>query len=474
MLKRKHIKKLVYVSVSMSIVSIFLLNEAIQTAFITYHDQDSNLHRALIAESDLNQQHARVHKDRDRSVHIDQSLFQFEGYGFSYPAGCGVPNTKSIWKEVVPRPVFILSAFYDNRGLTTYVRMIAAIRTDSHHDLWCHFIGSNGSTSVKVRFDEMSENHNLHFGGWILICEVPEYTSLACEIILSTSQSSSSIKSAMSLSVVMTINDEHRLTKKRFAVCVPPVFGNFHVRKLVEFFEMMHLLGADRVFVYVFTENLWIRRVLKYYQEKRYAVLLPWYLPFSDVITKNVTAKKRNHTIQISSIWYNGQLLAANDCLYRTMPYFDFTLFSDLDEFLVPKSGWYNWEEVVVELPEKDISGYSFSSAYFKPNKVDKLISLGSLRTSNFISTRNKVMVHSKRVLDVGIHHISRSVENQNKYKTYHVPDNVAFIHHFRLCQKERNLNCSKTEVDDTVSKKYKNNIVQAVATALKEIERVY
>ena len=472
MLKRKHIKKLVYISLLMCFVSIYLLNEAIQTAFMTTtNGLDLNLHRTLIIEIKLNQQQVSVQTDRNTVTRINYTLFQFEGYGYSYSAGCKIPKSNGIWTEVVPGMVYVLSAFHDNRDLKTYVRMIAAIHTDFQPDLWCHFKDLNGSISQKVRFDEMSENHNLPYGGWILSCEVPEITLSLCEISLSASSSYSSTISEVSTLNVFTVNaSSGGLSKKRFAVCVPPLYGNVPVRKLVEFFETMHILGADRVFVYVLTDNSEIRRVLKYYQEKGLAVQLPWYLPFSDVIVKNVSSKTRNYTIQINSIWYNGQLLAANDCLYRTMSYFDFTLFTDIDEFLIPKSGLNNWEDVIRELPEDNISGYSFKSAYFKPSKEEDLTSLGSLRVSDFSPSRNKVMVYSKRVLDVGIHHVSRSIEAQSKYKTYRVPSNVAYIHHFRACQKERDLNCSRTEVDDTVRKKYKNVLVKAVDAALKEI----
>ena len=472
MLKRKHLKTLVYGSLLMCVVSIYLLNEAIQSAFMTANDLDPNLHRTILDEINLNQQQVSVQTDRNTVTPINDTLFQLEGYGYSYAAGYKIPESKSIWTEVVPETVYILSAFYDNRDLKTYVRMIAAIHTDFQADLLCHFKGLKSSIAQKVYFHEMSENHNLPYGGWILNCEMPEITPSLCEVSLSASPLYSST-SEVSILTVFTVNASssgQRLSNKRFAVCIPPLFGNFPVRKLVEFFEMTHILGADRVFVYVLTDNSEIRRVLKYYQQEGFAVVLPWYLPFSDVLVKNVTSKTRNYTIQMNSIWYNGQLLAANDCLYRTMSYFDFTLFTDIDEFLIPKSGLNNWEDVIRELPENNISGYSFKSAYFKPSKEEDLISLGSLRVSDFSPSRNKVMVYSKRVLDVGIHHVSRSTEAQRKYKTYRVPSNVAYIHHFRACQKERDLNCSRTVVDDTVRKKYKNVLVKAVETALKEI----
>jgi len=62
--------------------------------------------------------------------------------------------------------------------------------------------------------------------------------------------------------------------------------------------------------------------------------LIPWILPSS------VTAQ---------SIWYNGQLLAVNDCLYRTSHAFNYVAFNDLDEFIVPHSA-ANWSLMIEQL----------------------------------------------------------------------------------------------------------------------------
>ena len=348
--------------------------------------------------------------------------------------------------------------------------MMSVVLSNTKTDLWCHFNYSKDHTvSSKVIFHEMCENHNLPFGGWILSCDIPEAVVITCSVALSTSSFANDV-SGVSLAnttilVVESGNSLLRHSRGTFAVCVPPVFGNFSPKKLIEFFEIMNLLGASKIFMYVVTKNENIQRVLRYYEKKNYAVLIPWKLPFSNVITRNVTTRRGIHSIKISSVWYNGQSVAANDCLYRTMSGFAYVLFSDLDEILVPKSELYNWKNVVDLIMKYTASGYSFKSAYFQVNSGSGLASLGSVRTLEFSPSRNKVMVHPDRVFEVGIHHVSSSIPGNVKYEVYHVPETVAFIHHFRTCQREYKLNCSRTVSDYTVREKYKHTLEHAVDT---------
>ena len=395
------------------------------------------------------------------------------GYGYTYPNGCDIVSPTDLWTEVVPQTVYVISTFHDNRDEPSNLRMIAAVYSESKTDLWCHFTVRNLSISSEVVFEEMSENHNLPFGGWILSCKVPDIAENACTVALSTSPVSNGGQSPLTnMSILATETlAAHKQVKQRFAVCIPPIFGKYPPDRLVEFFELMHHLGADKIFTYVLTNDTEIRRVLRYYEQKQYAVLLPWKLPFSDVLSRNITARIGNYSVKINSIWYNGQLLAANDCLYRTMPNFEYTLFSDLDEILVPKSILYNWENVINKIKKESTSGYSFKSAYFEKCNKQKLFTLLNVRTAEFSPSRNKVMVQPTRVLEVGIHHISRSMHVTKKYHVHHVPESVAFIHHFRKCQNERGLNCLDTVTDDSVKEKYNHFLSEAVTKALLDIK---
>lgn len=456
MLRKKHRKIVIIAVLALCVISIYVSNQAIKRAVPTdVNWDDTHTHR-------LSGKIETTHLKKTSSENID--------------SGCDRTVPSVMWSEIITGSVYILSTFYDNRGNRPYVRMISAVLSDSSKpDLWCHFGSKNNFVSTKVLFEEMSENHVLPYGGWILSCEVPETWTPSCKISLSTSETYQFAKAKMiNLTIIPRnsfLRDKHQKQLK-FAVCIPPVFGSFPARRLVEFFEMVHYLGADKIFTYVLTKDLAIRRILQYYERKQYVELLPWHLPFGDVATKNLTSKSGGtYTIRISSIWYNGQLLAANDCLYRTMQNFELTLFSDLDEILVPKADSDKWDDVINKIRSENASGYSFKSAYFQRDYESDITLFASNRTLQFSPKRNKVMVHPERVLEVGIHHVSRSLSNVRKYTTFHVPDNVAFIHLYRTCQKERNLNCSIQTVDNTMVQKYKLILTQAVTKALADIK---
>lgn len=151
------------------------------------------------------------------------------------------------------------------------------------------------------------------------------------------------------------------------------------------------------------------------------------------------------------TVWYHGQLLAANDCLYRSMGSADYLLFNDLDEFLVPQQK-QTWTELVSNLdkspechiptsgirkdsrrifPNKTLSnsnkdenppslyksrcaGFSFKSAFFESDlSVDGIPRSiyafeSDLRTKDFSSIRSKCLVKPRLIFEMGIHHVSR------------------------------------------------------------------
>ena len=441
---RKKIKLMFTLILSGCITSLFILNVAVQNSL-----SDSNDHM--------------MHKVRTFKTENSSFRFDHTVYMYPYKETCGTPlMSDGTWIEVVPQSIYVVSSFYDNRTSPPMLRMLAAVLHGKKTELWCHFNNSNGNPdSSKLKFYEMCENHNLPYGGWILSCEIPESFAVSCSVMVSTSpvtDSSAEEENIVSVAIERIIPQKH---KERFAVCVSPVFG-----KLVEFFEMMHYLGAEKIFIYVATESRSIQRVLKFYQKKNIAIFMPWKLPFDDALTMNMKTKAGTNKFMITSIWYKGQSLAINDCLYRSRLNFEYVLFSDLDEILIPKSNHYNWKSVIEAIKSDNASGYSFKSAYFDLDRDSAFMSLNSIRTLEFSPKRNKVMVHPERVFEMGIHHVSSSIPGHVTYGVYHVPESVAFIHHYRECR----VNCSRKVIDTSMKEKYELFLKRAVDTVLREL----
>lgn len=256
----------------------------------------------------------------------------------------------------------------------------------------------NGSTNAAPLVDaaelyEMCENHGQLYGGWIVswrlsssaaaaTTDATAYWNTACRV--EVIETSGDIEDSVSLPLFKmrwrhrcpqqqasneTDRREHassatadnegvtedsrsrsnndaesllRDDRLDFAVCVPPLFGDISAATLVQFVELSRLLGANHVVFYV-VEQQWraeppytewispsstgrpvsevVRQVLDRYATLGLVTTVKWQLPAAVA----------------DSIWYGGQLIAVNDCLYRTSHAFRYVVFNDLDEFVVPR-----------------------------------------------------------------------------------------------------------------------------------------
>jgi hypothetical protein len=178
----------------------------------------------------------------------------------------------------------------------------------------------------------------------------------------------------------------------KFGVCVPPLFGHIPSTTLVEFVELNRLLGANHIIFYVHQVSSVIMKVLDYYQEQHIVTVISWDIPVRD-----------------EHIWYHGQILAINDCLYRTMHHFSHVVFSDIDEFLVPHlhdswHGMINHLERFGPSAQNDtkICGFSFQSAFFDPminGNNNVLYDLESyMRTKSISNVMTTVMIRPQRI----------------------------------------------------------------------------
>ena len=196
-------------------------------------------------------------------------------------------------------------------------------------------------------------------------------------------------------------------------------------------------------------------KTLNYYVELGVVTLIDWNLPIDD-----------------KSIWYRGQLVAINDCLYRSMHAFNFLSFNDIDEFIVPHKH-RNIPDMVDSLQQTPLNvtaqvaspycGYSFQSTFFDPMlsgpSTHVLYDLESdLRTKTFSRVRTKVIVHPSEVFEVGIHHVSRPFVDQtsvNRTGVLNVDVDVGYVHHYRKCSSEFDykMNCQVFVRDDGLSR---------------------
>jgi len=262
------------------------------------------------------------------------------------------------------------TAYFDDRLTSvyndTYIRVLALLRRRLDFNLqkptfyfrWPQSETGNTKTALAEMY-EMCENHGRRYGGWILSTRftgtlppcsitVTQNLSRAAEVQLPVFRMSADETSTVDeennfwmvgMSLLLGLvgnkvtNTEANKLREKFAVCVPPLYGAITPTTLVQFVELTRLLGAEHIVFYISGVSESVRRVLDAYQADDVVTTIPWILP----------------AVVAQSVWYNGQLLAANDCLYRTSHAFQYVAFNDVDEFIVPHSA-ADWSLMLAEL----------------------------------------------------------------------------------------------------------------------------
>ena len=94
-------------------------------------------------------------------------------------------------------------------------------------------------------------------------------------------------KATNNLRVIYNKLPEDERDKKEFAVCVKGLdFPNDDLSvRLIEWIELLHILGADKIFFYNLEVHPNVTKVLNYYEDKNYIDLTPISLPGRRFIT---------------------------------------------------------------------------------------------------------------------------------------------------------------------------------------------
>ncbi|XP_012937284.1 uncharacterized protein LOC106011610 [Aplysia californica] len=225
-------------------------------------------------------------------------------------------------------------------------------------------------------------------------------------------------------------------------VCVPPLFGDISLQRIVNFLEMCRLLQASRVFLYIHDLPKDLVVFLRHFASNHahFLSLVQWELPKLPELWLD-----QSPSLASQMLWNRGQLLAVQHCLYQHMPAFDWLLFMDTDEMLVPHAA-ASWPDLVRQVladaqPQvahaDSVAAISFQSAFFQQdfqtlvtNSIDYFQYLH--RTRDTSSRRSKLMVRPSRAFEVGIHHLSKPIAEP--FRSVAAPVSSALLHHYRKC----------------------------------------
>ncbi|KAK4878373.1 hypothetical protein RN001_010879 [Aquatica leii] len=158
--------------------------------------------------------------------------------------------------------------------------------------------------------------------------------------------------------------------KKDFAVCVKGLdfYHDDLSARIVEWIELLNLLGADKIFFYKLQIHPNISKVLKYYEEKNQIEVTPISLPGGQpnapflqhlYLTKNIDQKRQN------------ELIPYNDCFYKHMYEYKYIALLDIDEVIMPLNG-STWKELMEQVLQKafkiskeEYASYDVRNVYF-------------------------------------------------------------------------------------------------------------
>lgn len=223
-----------------------------------------------------------------------------------------------------------------------------------------------------------------------------------------------------------------RIKQYKYTTCVPPLHSNFGDKDLlIEWIEMNLLQGAENIIFYVHDVTNDVMSVLSYYEFIGVATLHAWTLPefFTDLTDLK--------------LHYFGQMVAVNDCVYKTKGRSDFVVPFDMDEFLIPqRTQDWNWDDLITTLPKRSV--YVFRCNFFsisngcklKYSCTDKLAIQKYVKKDNIIlpgAKRSKYIARPEDVIIAGIHGVVKSTKESK-----HVVDpTLGLLHHCRRDKKK-------------------------------------
>lgn len=164
--------------------------------------------------------------------------------------------------------------------------------------------------------------------------------------------------------------------KKKFGVCVKGLDfpdDDMSVR-LIEWIETLHVLGADKVFLYNLEVHPNVTKVLEHYARVGKVDLtpltLPGYQPNIQGLQHLYLKSKLNNKRQ-------NELIPYNDCLYRNMYRYEYLALLDIDELIVPTAK-DNWADMMTDVVEASLkvknftrASYNFRNVYFMDEMLE-------------------------------------------------------------------------------------------------------
>ncbi|XP_042234640.1 uncharacterized protein LOC121874538 [Homarus americanus] len=427
---------------------------------------------------------------------------------------CSSSNASSImvqwnnihWQKVEDRQIYLYHSFYDARYIDFqaryhYVRIIGMTqgKIQKEESYFCSMWYMEFQDPVVVKADT-SEVWMQHWNRnpdpdtyhtYLFTCPVPlsmRDSHLYPDFVSVSSQPCGDITTKLPIQKKGFAEWQNGGGKK-FAVCVKGMdFDEDISIKLIEWLELLFILGADQVFIYKYTIHKNVGKVFDYYEKKGKVKVISLTLPGDQP-----NEPKLRTTYLKRALWQKrrNELVPYNDCLYRNIYLFKYVIPLDIDEVIIPVKS-YTWPEMFLEFQKKNskvmkkFASFSAPNAYFfeafnsthNPS-VPKYFHMPhhTIRSANFsifghsvksfVSTRNSRTVFNHYTLET-------LYSNMKTYKVMNTSI-VQMNHYKKRCPREIYSQCKSNFLvfskNDNIIDKYIKELVYRVESVLEEIQ---
>lgn len=275
---------------------------------------------------------------------------------------------------------YMYGAYLDRRKknrLGPTIRILAMInrlqpQVKTYCQIW--FSGSNEPVISKVLeykyiwYNKWGNYKNGIFQPYMMACQIP--SSHWKEVPVSVSIVENVCDKATNNLRVVYNKLEPGEKKKKFAVCVKGLdfpTDDLSVR-LIEWIEILNVLGADKIFLYNLEVHPNVTKVLEHYVKEGKVDLtplsLPGYQPNMQILQHLYLKSKLNNKRQ-------NELIPYNDCLYRNIYRYDYVALLDIDEVIMPlhHQDWNGMmkavEENSLKVKNETRASFNFRNVYF-------------------------------------------------------------------------------------------------------------
>ncbi|XP_026470406.1 uncharacterized protein LOC113374645 [Ctenocephalides felis] len=269
----------------------------------------------------------------------------------------------------------LYNAYYDARRRSLIgpsVRILGMIdRIEPTIVTYCQFWFADQQTPVFVKLFEYKYVWNKAFGNYkqniyqpyLMTCRLPaEYHG---RIPASVSIVERPCDNATNN---LNVLYDKPVEKKGFAVCVKGLdflYEDLSVR-LVEWIELLHILGAEKIYFYELQVHPNISKVLKHYENRDMIQVTPLTLPGGQ---PNIPGFQHLYLTKKTNNKRQNEVIPYNDCLYKNLYKYEYIALLDIDEVIMPVKD-ANWKDLMLRVRPKSMVGRNDTRASYNVRNV--------------------------------------------------------------------------------------------------------